>query len=125
MLTVILLVIIVLLILLLASMTGLALKNAEGGRWWQERFDRLSAEYRALEEGRDEESEAYEQQYLSFMETIGHQSTAIDSYIEDLHFLVGVVRTHYDDCLPNVGFDEEDRKRFSGIEQGINLQTGG
>src|SRR6478735_56069 len=120
MLTVILLVIIVLLILLLASMTGLALKNAEGGRWWQERFDRLSAEYRALEEGRDEESEAYEQQYLSFMETIGNQSTAIDSYIEDLHFLVKIGEKHFEHCLPDLS--ETEQEKFFGIRDSVLLQ---
>jgi len=82
-------------------------------------------DYAALEQGRDEESDSYEQQFLTFMETIENQSTAINSYIEDLHFLVGIVRTHMDDCLPVISGDLEDRERFLAIEQGIILQTDG
>lgn len=76
-------------------------------------------DYVALEQGRDEETEAYEQQYLSFMETIGNQSNAIDSYIEDLHILVRIAEKHYSVCLPDLA--DEDREAFEKIKASVLL----
>lgn len=125
MITAILIILIVLLILLLGVMTGMNFRNVNIANFWFAEWQNSEKNYKALEQGRDEESEAYEQQYLSFQEIISNQSTAIDSYIEDLHFLVGIVRTHMDDCLPIVQGDMEQRERFLKIEQGILLQTDG
>lgn len=117
-----LIIIIVLLILLLASMTGMNLKNVQLAEHWYAQWKKSDDDYQALEQGRDEESEAYEQQYLSFMDTIEHQSTAISSYIEDLLFLVDLVGKHYDDCLPDLGDDKQ--KRYEAIRSQILLQEG-
>lgn len=128
MLIAILIVVIVLLMVLLAVMTGLNLTNVkrceaqyENSKHWFTKFMEQQEAYRALEVGRDEESDSYEQQFLSFQEMIHNQSNAIDSYIEDLHFLVGIVRTHLDDCLPVVAGDASQRERFIGIEQAVLL----
>lgn len=51
------------------------------------------ADYRALEQGRDEESEAYEMQFLTFSETLESQSHAIEKLNEALD-------DHDKFCLP-------------------------
>lgn len=122
-------ILIVVLIVLLALMTGLNFTNVrrcemqyENSKFWYLKYMESEDNYKALEQGRDEESEAYEQQYLSFMETIENQSTAIDSYIEDLLFLVRLVEKHYDECLPDLGDAAHDQ--FSKIRTQILLQEG-
>lgn len=121
---------IVLLSVLLSLMVGLNFTNVkrcqrqyENSQFWYGKFMEEKEAYKALEQGRDEESDSYEQQFLTFNEILGNQSTAIDSYIEDLHFLVGLVGNHYEHCLPNLA-DVADRERFEAIKAGVLLQEG-
>lgn len=113
-------IVILLLLLLLASVVGMNLKNVEMCKGWQNMYQQLHNEYRGLEQGRDEESEAYEQQYLSFMDTVESQATAIGSYIEDLHFLVSIGEKHFENCLPDMG--EKDQERFFKIRETVILE---
>lgn len=61
---------------------------------WDEAM-KLRENYSALEQGRDEESEAYEQQFLSFSEILEQQSKTID-------FLKETELDHFKWCLPDL-----------------------
>lgn len=62
---------------------------------WRLKFEESEANYKALEQGRDEESEAYEMQFLSFSETLEAQANAIQSLGQQLE-------THDWCCLPRL-----------------------
>lgn len=79
--------------------------------------------YKALEQGRDEETEAYEQQYLSLYEELDAKTLAITSYIEDLNFLVPLARKHLDHCLPMVQ-ENEAEARVQALEANLLPPSG-
>lgn len=107
-------------VLLLASAIGLALKNADLCRTWQEY-------YAKLETGRDEETEAFQQEFLTMAEGLDRQRSQINRMIdhqmetqsklnkarEDLEFTANVAEKHYDHCLPDV--NDPDREKFEAI----------
>lgn len=57
-------------------------------------------DYQALERGRDEETEAYEQMYLSNAETIGAQGLALRHANEDIAEMDLEITAHRQHCLP-------------------------
>lgn len=68
----------------------------------------LNKNYAALEQGRDEESEAYEMQFLSFKEEIGALRNSNASYIDDLRAVNELAVRCYETCLPSVVKDPEE-----------------
>lgn len=106
-----------LLVLIVASLVGSNATHATLANKWASLYAECDADYIALEQGRDEESEAYEMQFLSFQETIEHQNTALAAYVEDFHFLVEII-----DDFPEI-IDAETKVKFEEIKKHV-LQEG-
>ena len=63
--------------------------------YYDARLEKARNDYAALEQGRDEESDSYEQQFLTFREILGAQSEALEEQQKELDF-------HRENCLPHI-----------------------
>lgn len=85
-------------------------------KWYKSELEIIQSErrYEALEQGRDEESEAYEQQFLSFQDVLGDQTKVIEE--------LEAIRVDHDVfCLPWLGNDfypnaeDEDEPIYASV----------
>lgn len=71
-------------------------------QFWFMKFDEAQENYNALETGRDEESESYEQLYISYEEKIKSLSSENSTLLDDRQMLFVVAMWHEMHCLPDL-----------------------
>lgn len=68
----------------------------------EEKLSTAETNYRDLMRGRDEESEAYEQMYLSNQDAIESMSITLEYKNDQLRTMSEIVRIHEQGCLPDL-----------------------
>lgn len=71
-------------------------------------MDQIRREYQALEAGNFELADSYEQQFLSFKETIGQLCNGAEADRRDIRRLIRIVARHDEKCLPTLDFQLSD-----------------
>jgi len=74
-------------------------------------------DYNALEQGMDEQSEAYEMQILSLQEIVQTQAQALHVLKKDLH----IFKAWVEDLMPHVNTDEVDCREVIDLVRSWNM----
>lgn len=82
-------------------------------------------DYADLMRGRDEESEAYEQMYLSNQDTIEAMSLTLDYKNDQLRTMSEIVRIHEQGCLPDLACIRKNNEDLAARLQDLRSKLTG
>jgi len=103
-------------------------RQYENSCTWHNLFMEARENYKALEEGRDEESEAYEQLYLSWSEQTERRDGIISTLQKDRQVLFAVYMWHEMHCLPDLDLIAEggivNKEDIDDIKLRMGVMTG-
>jgi len=91
-------------------------RQYENSCTWNTLLNQSIEDYKALEAGRDEETESYEQMFLSFQDSVMNLAAANEVLRQDRDLLFVAYINHEQNCLPVFGESDLPLEELNNIK---------